>query len=329
MLSRLLILSCCAWPVLAWMAAVATGASWPRCMAASLVVVVSGLAIALMLEFVGARWINGRARAAPLAGNVPAPAPTWSQIAAAWWREMCCALKVFLWWQPWRSNAFADYLPESPTGRRGVVLIHGFMCNRGLWTPWFPLLRARGHAHIAVNLEPVWGSIDQYVPLIDDAVKRVTQATGMPPVLVCHSMGGLAARAWLRAGLRTLGAGRPKVRRVERVITIGTPHHGTWLAYLNLLGFIRNARQMQQNSHWLMALQADEADYRTGSAPGVGGGAFGRFICFFSHCDNIVFPASTATLRGADNRHVPGVAHVAMALEPQLIKECLRVIDSV
>ena len=29
--------------------------------------------------------------------------------------------------------------------------------------------------------------------------------------------------------------------------------------------------------------------------------------------DNIVFPASTATLPGADNRHLPAVAHVHMA----------------
>jgi triacylglycerol lipase len=41
----------------------------------------------------------------------------------------------------------------------------------------------------------VFGGIDDYAPLIEQAVQQVTQATGRPPLLVCHSMGGLAARA--------------------------------------------------------------------------------------------------------------------------------------
>jgi triacylglycerol esterase/lipase EstA (alpha/beta hydrolase family) len=52
-------------------------------------------------------------------------------------------------------------------------------------------------------------------------VRRVTQATGLPPVIVAHSMGGLATRAWLRAFSADA--------RVHRVITLGTPHGGTWL----------------------------------------------------------------------------------------------------
>jgi hypothetical protein len=38
------------------------------------------------------------------------------------------------------------------------------------------------------------------------------------------------------------------------------------------------------------------------------------FTCWYSNCDNIVFPTSTAALGGANNRLVEGVAHVEMAL---------------
>jgi hypothetical protein len=37
-----------------------------------------------------------------------------------------------------------------------------------------------------------------------------------------------------------------------------------------------------------------------------------------------VFPATTATLAGADNRHLPAVAHVAMLEHPAVWAEVLR-----
>ena len=64
---------------------------------------------------------------------------------------------LFGWRQPFRHAACPDWLPAPPAGGapgRGVVLVHGFMCNRGIWNPWMRRLRARGHAHVAVTLEP-------------------------------------------------------------------------------------------------------------------------------------------------------------------------------
>lgn len=233
----------------------------------------------------------------------PAPRARLTQVVAAWWAELRVALLVFGWRQPFRHRAVPDWLPPAPTGQRGVVLVHGFMCNRGLWLPWLPLLRERGHAHIAVNLEPPMGSIDDYAHIIDAAVQRVATATGMPPVLLCHSMGGLAARAWLRA--------HPDAQaRVHRVLTLGTPHGGTWLGRFSTAV---NGRQMSLAGDWVVALQRSEPQVLAG-----------KFVCWFSSCDNIVFPASTATLAGADNRLVQGVAHVEMALDGGVMRECLE-----
>ena len=53
---------------------------------------------------------------------------------------------------------------------------------------------------------------------------------------------------------------------------------------------------------------------------------YDRFVCWYSNADNIVFPAATATLLGADNRHVPGVSHVAMAFHPQVMCETLALL---
>lgn len=262
------------------------------------IVILMGYSIFLAVEFVLLRIAGARDSV---------PQPTWGELARAWLRETLIAPVVFCWRQPFRWRAVPDQIEgEARSGRRGVVFVHGFVCNRGFWAPWMEELRARGHPYLAVNLEPVFGSIDDYVPIIDDAVTRVTQATGMPPVLVCHSMGGLAARAWLRA--------KSADERVHHVITIGSPHHGTWLARFSQM---KNGRQMRQDSVWLRQLQRDAGARR-----------HGNFTCWYSNCDNIAFPASTGTLPGADNRLVRGAAHVDLGFHPEVVEHSLALIAS-
>jgi triacylglycerol lipase len=256
-----------------------------------------GYALTLAAEFVLLARINR---------HDPAPQASLWQLLTAWLGEVRSAPLVFCWRQPFRSQRWPDHLPASAAGRRGAVLVHGFVCNRGLWNQWMQRLHSLDVPFVAVNLEPVFGSIDEYAAIIDKAVQAVESATGLPPVLVGHSMGGLAVRRWW-----SLAAAD---RRLAHVITIGTPHHGTWLARW---AFSRNGQQMQLASAWLKQLQTSEEAARASC-----------FTCFFGHCDNIVFPASNATLAGADNRHLSAVAHVHMADRPEPFDELLSRLEA-
>lgn len=269
----------------------------PGLAVAGFVLIAGGYSGALAIEFCTLRRIN---RADPV------PQADVGALAGAWLAETLQAARVFGWRQPYRWRAIPDHLAEGHfNGRRGVVFIHGFICNRGFWTPWLRRTKASGHPFAAVNLEPVFGSIDDYTPIIDEAVTAVTRSTGVPPVLVCHSMGGLAARAWLRSGAN---AGR-----VHHVVTIGTPHRGTWIVRSSRLP---NGRQMALNSDWLRQLEADGA--RQPQPP---------FTCWYSNCDNVVFPSSTATLAGAENRLVTGAAHVDLAFRHEVMDTTLALLD--
>lgn len=278
---------------------------WPRHLISTMAgvsVLILGYAVVLAVEIVAAVFIN-RADAVPRASG--------AQWLGAWWQEVQIAPKVFAWRQPFRWRRLPDTQTALTTNIPAVVLVHGFLCNRGFWLPWMERLQGLGVPYVSVNLEPVFGSIDGYVPIIDDAVSAATALTGRSPTIICHSMGGLAARAWLAA---VPGA----ASRVERIITIGTPHRGTWLARFS---YLDNGRQMRHEGDWQTGLLERELALSANRNAEL-------FVCWYSNTDNIVFPASTATLPGADNRHVAGAAHVALAFHPRVMDESLAMVAS-
>lgn len=279
---------------------------------------------ALVLAFshawvLGAEFLLLRA----VARTDPAPRASAAALLRAWHNETLQGFRVFGWRQPFAWREVPDRLEGAGVrGRHGVVLVHGFVCNRGFWTPWLQRLQATRRAFVAVNLEPVFTGIDQYVPTLDEAVRQVREATGLPPVLVCHSMGGLVARAWLRARMTAAPGAAPWVQAVPglsaqdlvaHVVTLGSPHAGTWLARFSHLP---NGRQMRQDSPWL-------AQLRQAWTPALAS----RFTCWYSNADNIVMPPSTATLPGADNRLMPGAAHVDLAFRPEVMEATFALLD--
>jgi len=284
--------------VLSWLAVAIlwTSVWWthsPAVAIAGLCVLIFGHACFLAVEFMASYRVNA---------TDPIPRAGVIRYVTAWLAECWAAPRVFGWQQPFRWRSIPDNL--SPAARRGAVLIHGFVGNRGFWNPWLRQLRASGHVFAAVNLEPAFGSIDNYTKIVDEAIVRVTAATGRPPLVVCHSMGGLAARAWLRDA---------EGARVYRIVTIATPHHGAWLARF---GRTVNGREMRMGGEWLKKIDCERASAR--QVP---------FTCWHSNCDNIVFPTSVATLPGADNRLIPGRGHVEMAFDERLRRETLALLD--
>jgi predicted alpha/beta hydrolase family esterase len=275
--------------VAAWLASAILWVAWtwhvqaPGWAVAGLLLLAGGHALFLAAEF---GWMHGANR------GDPSPRARPADLLRAWLGECWHAPRVFCWRQPFREGAFPARVAGG-SGERGVLLLHGFVCNRGLWNAWRRKLDAAGTPTLAISLEPPFGSIEDYAPQIEAAVDALERHAGRAPIVVAHSMGGLALRHWWRQ--------HGNAERIHHAITLGTPHHGTRLA---ALAVSPNGRQMQIGGAWVRALQ--EASSLI--AP--------RLTCFYSHCDNIVFPASTATVPGADNRHLMATAHVAMVDHP-------------
>ncbi len=213
-----------------------------------------------------------------------------SRVVQEFWCSSLCWFRLFPFGRPFEVRIDGDAgLP--------VLMLHGYGSNSGFWLPFSRRLRAAGISHAAIDLEPILADIDDYAPRIERAVQALCEATGAPQViLLCHSMGGLAARAWLRA----FGSAR-----AARVITLGTPHFGSTLA-----GFAvgANARQMLTPAgdpdSWIARLDASEnAALR------------GLFVSVYTRHDNIVSPQSSAILPGASHVALDLVGHVALGFD--------------
>ena len=224
-----------------------------------------------------------------------------SEPAAMWLRslfgEFRAGILVFLFRQPWTQLPPA-LLPATGEGPKvPVVLVHGYLCNHRIWDEIAAALRARGHTVFAVNLEPLFVSIDRYAPVVEAAVQALTQNTGQTKVaLVGHSMGGLAIRAWMRVH---------GTSRVARVLTLGTPHAGTKLSKWSPTP---NAKQMSWNSDWLAALAASENE-TTRSLIRIA----------ITPQDNIVCPQRAQVLPGITPVVFEGLGHVQMRLDPAVM----------
>ncbi|CAJ0729628.1 MAG: alpha/beta fold hydrolase [Ralstonia sp.] len=213
---------------------------------------------------------------------------------ACWLRECVSVAWMFNVLQPFRARAAFD-TPAGDGKRVPVLMIHGYGCNHAVWLPMQQHLAAAGHPTDAIDLMPLLGDIDDYARDMTAAVARLTRMHGRAPVLLCHSMGGLAARALLR---------QSQPCPVAHVITLGTPHRGTAMART---GRGHNVRQMAWASPWLRQLAASETP-----------ASRARITSIFSWHDSIVGPAGASWLEGA--RHIPfaGIGHVSLLCDARV-----------
>ena len=238
---------------------------------------------------------------------------------ALWWRvlwaEYKSAVLIFMLRQPWPRGRnkvqmpLADSPMETTRSAVPVVLVHGFLCNHRVWDDMARALRRAGHPVFAVDMEPLFVSIDDYASVIDAAVITLQKQTRAQQIaLVGHSMGGLAIRAWLRTLKPT------RLARVAHVITLGTPHQGTRMPQPVAT---TNSMQMHWHSDWLQALQ-------TGEGPG----QRALMQIALNLNDNVCFPQREQVLPGVPVTEFRGIGHLEMCLNPRVIDWTCQQLDN-
>jgi triacylglycerol esterase/lipase EstA (alpha/beta hydrolase family) len=178
-------------------------------------------------------------------------------------------------------------------GRRPLVLVHGYGLHAASFLVLARRLRRDGWPCVhAVALAPVGGSIERRAERLAAALDRIRAAARASHVdVVAHGMGGLVARACIRARGGAGGLGR--------LVTLGTPHQGT--NALAWLGFDPVVAEMRPGAPLLARLAAAE------TVP-----ALADCTAIYSADDARVVPSSAAYWPGAFNIEVRGLGHVAL-----------------
>lgn len=214
-----------------------------------------------------------------------------------------------------RRGRYARSLPltylEPEAASTPIILLHGYFHNRSGFLVMRRALRRHGFRHVfTMNYNVIGHEVEELAAQLRGYVENVLNRTGATRVhLVGHSLGGLVARTYVQE----FGGDE----RVHTVVTMGTPHQGTYAAWF---GRGRAARQIRPRSELLDRLERE-------AKPGPV-----RFISYYSNLDPLVVPASSAKLTtpalNATNVFLKDHGHMSFLLSGELIRSVLAALSS-
>ena len=176
-----------------------------------------------------------------------------------------------------------------------VLMVHGFMSNSGIWWWLARQLRRHGGAGVdSLNLTPVFGDIERYLPQLNQRIAQLRARGAERIVLVGHSMGGLVCRAWLHDHVVD---GKTTDGLRCSLVTLCTPWQGTRIARL-LPG--RNLSQMMHQSAW------GKARLRTPDFPA---------MSMYSAHDNVVIPYTSGIDEHIDSTELHALGHLSVLFD--------------
>jgi triacylglycerol esterase/lipase EstA (alpha/beta hydrolase family) len=200
--------------------------------------------------------------------------------------------------------------PLPDDGHRPIVLVHGLAGHPGNFLTLRQYLSMKGRKRgWAVDFGSA-ESIDLMAAMLGDFLATIIERNDLDDDvqfdIVAHSMGGLVTRLLLED---------PAIaQRIATVVTLGTPHSGSYMARL---GGTTPTTQLRPGSPLLERLKGQEPWDAQPGRP--------RLVALWSAEDMIVMPGEGGQLPGAENLEMPGYTHYSYFLDPK----CWRLVHEV
>lgn len=202
------------------------------------------------------------------------------------------------------------FLPFRPktSGGQPILLLHGYMHNHTGWTWIRRKLEKEGHGPIySMNLLPPFASIPHLSEKVAKKVSSIIEETDSENIiLIGHSMGGLVASFYTEY--------LADKDQISKVITLGSPFHGTRLA---ALGHGHNVAEMVPNSGFLAELRQRVIDSSV------------SYHLIASKLDNIVVPWKSALIKEDDIKQLTldHCGHNSLLISPAVTQQISAWLD--
>ncbi len=190
-----------------------------------------------------------------------------------------------------------------------ILLVHGFVDNRSVFTLLRRALRRRGFGQVrTLNYSPFTQDVRTAAAALARLVERTCEETGYERVhVVGHSLGGVVARYYVQR----MGGDA----RVHTAVSLGSPHAGTWAARLLPTPLVR---QMQPDSALVRELAEPAPGCRT------------RFVAFWSDLDQLMVPKRSARIEHPDlsvrNVLLRGVGHMSLPIDGTVVHQIAQLL---
>jgi pimeloyl-ACP methyl ester carboxylesterase len=198
----------------------------------------------------------------------------------------------------------ALFAADPLAARIPVLLVHGLVDNRSIFAIMRRRLRRRGFASVCSwNYSPLLADVAQGATDLGAHIERLCEQTGHERIhVVGHSLGGLIARYHVQK--------QGGDRRVESLVTLGTPHQGSLWAHVLPTSLVR---QLRPGSPLLQELDDPAPECRT------------PVTAVYSDLDQVVVPTSSGRCEHPDlavrNVLVRGVGHMSLPIHRTVVDE--------
>jgi pimeloyl-ACP methyl ester carboxylesterase len=186
-----------------------------------------------------------------------------------------------------------------PRHKEGVpiLLIHGLFINHSCWL-WFRWqLKRRGIENTASLKLSSWHNEEALTELLAKRVDELRHQLGVDKIVIIgHSMGGIIARNYIQL--------RGGAVKVDRLVCLGTPHHGS---KLSSFCFASLGKILMPGSAFLNRLNSAAPPERV------------KVFNIFTKKDNMIIPNESCRLPWGETVELDNMGHTSLLYRPAAI----------
>lgn len=191
------------------------------------------------------------------------------------------------------------------TNRPPVVLLHGLFQNRSCLFWLRHRLQAAGYGQVICINTPPWRDLETLTEVLAKKVDELRIVLKVEKVLlVGHSMGGIITRNYVQ--------NRGGSAYVSGMVTLGAPHHGSKLAPFAISAM---GKMLLPGSDFLA--EFNKVPWPEGP----------QAVSIYTRYDNIVLPAESAVMPGAETIELDGMGHTSLLFHPRSLQTVINALD--